>query len=137
MCKFFEQGTCTKGANCTFAHGVEELQAMGTTWQDVGVTAMPPTATPTSSAPVLALAQVYKTAMCKFFEQGTCLNGDDCNYAHSEEDLQPLWKTRLCKFFEQGTCTKGASCTFAHGLHELQAASSLGEQKKTPLVPRI
>jgi len=29
-------------------------KAMGTTWQDVGVTAMPPTATPTSSAPVLA-----------------------------------------------------------------------------------
>lgn len=27
LCKFFEQGTCTKGASCTFAHGLHELQA--------------------------------------------------------------------------------------------------------------
>ena len=41
------------------------------------------------------LAQVYKTAMCKFFEQGTCTKGANCTFAHGVEELQvPVWLER-------------------------------------------
>ena len=67
---------------------------------------------------------VFKTALCKFFEQGNCTNGDSCTYAHGVEELQPLYKAKLCNFFLQGVCTRGANCTFAHGIEELQGDGS-------------
>jgi len=73
--------------------------------------------TETQLPPVLP---VFKTALCKFFEQGSCMNGDSCTYAHGVEELQPLYKAKLCNFFLQGICTRGANCTFAHGIEELQ-----------------
>jgi hypothetical protein len=30
LCTFYEQGLCTKGETCTYAHGIEELQAGAT-----------------------------------------------------------------------------------------------------------
>ena len=52
---------------------------------------------------------VFKTALCKFFEQGNCTNGDSCTYAHGVEELQPLYKAKLCNFFLQGVCTRGVN----------------------------
>ena len=31
LCENYERGICTRGANCTFAHGAGELQAVSTT----------------------------------------------------------------------------------------------------------
>ena len=66
-------------------------------------------------------AQVFKTAMCKFWRRGTCIYGENCNFVHGEEEKQPLYKAKLCKYFQRGHCTRGANCTFAHGVEELQA----------------
>ena len=41
---------------------------------------------------------VFKTALCKYFEQGNCRNGDRCAYAHGVEELR-LYKAKLCNFF--------------------------------------
>lgn len=33
---------------------------------------------------------MYKTEMCVFFDDGKCLRGDNCRFAHSQEELQPV-----------------------------------------------
>lgn len=75
---------------------------------------------PSSSSPLFR-----KTKLCKFFQQGKCIRSEDCNYAHCEEELQPLpdfSRTRLCPFLrETGHCSKGARCNFAHTPEDLRA----------------
>ncbi|CAE8645501.1 unnamed protein product, partial [Polarella glacialis] len=99
ICKYWEMGTCQKGDGCQFAHGGEEMGAPpgfgapsyakggggkgafkgfqgGGSWE-------PP-------APVHTQTYVgpkFKTQMCKFFEEGTCKKGGECNYAHDESEL--------------------------------------------------
>jgi hypothetical protein len=61
MCKFFILGSCTKGAQCNFAHDRVEL----------------------SSVPDLA-----KTKLCKtLINTGTC-DDPNCTYAHNKEELR-------------------------------------------------
>jgi len=64
-----------------------------------------------------------KTRMCpNLMQRGYC-EKERCNFAHSEEELQPrpdLKKTRLCKFWQQGKCPYERDCKFAHGEDELQ-----------------
>jgi len=60
LCKYFQlTGTCSAGATCTYAHGVEEL------------------------------TQGYKRNLCRFYlETGTCAKGSECTFAHGMEELQ-------------------------------------------------
>jgi len=126
MCKFWEQqGACTNGETCQFAHGAHELVAGG------------------APSPTGGKGGGFKAKMCTFFEQsGMCKNGDNCTYAHSLEEVElsalmsmggggpgggcgdgSLTKTKMCTFFEQqGFCKHGDGCKFAHGPHELQAS---------------
>jgi len=67
-------------------------------------------------------ATLYKTEMCRAFEEtGKCKFGDECIFAHSEEELRPRvdrhpkYKTRICRtFWEQGECPYGKRCCFIH-----------------------
>jgi len=67
-------------------------------------------------------ATLYKTELCRAFEEtGKCKFGDECIFAHSEEELRPRvdrhpkYKTRICRtFWEQGTCPYGKRCCFIH-----------------------
>jgi len=60
--------------------------------------------------------------MCRAFEEtGKCKFGDECIFAHSEEELRPRvdrhpkYKTRICRtFWEQGECPYGKRCCFIH-----------------------
>lgn len=76
---------------------------------------------------------MYKTILCSFFQEGKCVHGDGCTYAHGEEELRaPVpgmmptsaepgkYKTRLCKHFRRNACLNGDSCPFAHGVTELR-----------------
>ena len=54
--------------------GVDEVDGMEVEWND--------------TAPA-----GYKSAMCKYFEQGICFHGENCTFAHSVEELRPLYKT--------------------------------------------
>ncbi|CAK9008351.1 unnamed protein product [Durusdinium trenchii] len=69
--------------------------------------------------------KLKRTKICRFWVFGRCALGDDCNFAHSKDDLQEqpnLVATELCfQFMSRGTCRRGADCTFAHGVSELRA----------------
>jgi hypothetical protein len=156
MCKNWEQtGTCLYAGRCNFAHGEEELRSAS----GAAVAAPPAASQPLSPAPASRPstrrqieeeaerpAQLYKTRMCKNFEQmGSCKFGDKCNFAHGKEELRrgggPAstvsagrggsssngggngatgFKKRLCERFASGSCPYGSRCTFAHGHDDLQ-----------------
>jgi len=62
ICRFFLSNACKKGAKCTFAHSVEELQEV---------------------------PDLRKTALCKLWKRGLCsLSGDRCHFAHSKRELR-------------------------------------------------
>ncbi|VDD88203.1 unnamed protein product [Enterobius vermicularis] len=66
----------------------------------------------------------YKTVMCKgWLEMGGCRFGDNCRFAHGEEELRPIkipvdnpkYKTKLCdKYTKTGVCPYGNRCLFIH-----------------------
>ena len=70
------------------------------------------------------LNKKYKTELCKYFEiRGYCKYGENCIYAHGEENLRlkvtntKAYRTKKCdKFFENGYCPYGNRCQFAHQL---------------------
>lgn len=98
MCKYMVNGTCTKGAQCNFAHDKTVIQA---------------------------LPDLSRTKLCKtFFKSGVCDN-PGCTYAHSQEELRGtsdfgIHKTKLCRFWPNGTCELGDKCRFAHTSTELR-----------------
>jgi hypothetical protein len=62
MCKFFEQGCCSKGDKCSFAHKLSALKSR---------------------------PNLHKTQLCMAFQRnGTCRDGQACKYAHGESELQ-------------------------------------------------
>lgn len=62
LCRYYAAGTCTKGADCGFAHGTEQL-------------GQPP--------------DLRKTALCEDFAKGKCpLPSNECIYAHGPHELR-------------------------------------------------
>lgn len=49
---------------------------------------------------------------CKYFLQGYCIHGDNCQYNH---DIRREKKKEMCKFYLQDACDKGDDCIFYHG----------------------
>eukprot|EP00743_Colponemidia_sp_Colp-15_P010741 GILK01011865.1.p1 GENE.GILK01011865.1~~GILK01011865.1.p1 ORF type:complete len:235 (+),score=22.61 GILK01011865.1:51-707(+) len=95
LCPFFSEGECSKGAECTFAHGDEELRA---------------------------LPDLRKTKLCPNYQKGHC-DDAECAFAHGDLELKAtsdVYKTSLCTFFAQGKCKAGAHCRHAHGEQELR-----------------
>jgi len=125
LCKFFESGHCHHGRACTYAHGWQELNG-----GEKGKGFSPGIGmkggmgfSPLGGEKGKSKGKGgIKTKLCNFFLAGTCpRSGEECSFAHGEEELQPgRRKTRLCQFFEGGACSKGEDCSFAHGEHELQ-----------------
>eukprot|EP00928_Gymnodinium_smaydae_P021092 TRINITY_DN18203_c0_g2_i1.p1 TRINITY_DN18203_c0_g2~~TRINITY_DN18203_c0_g2_i1.p1 ORF type:complete len:285 (-),score=39.61 TRINITY_DN18203_c0_g2_i1:226-1080(-) len=69
-----------------------------------------------------------KTVMCSFYNMGRCMRGENCSFAHGDQDLRQkpeLRNTRLCsRFFSTGNCRDGAMCPFAHSKDELRQGNS-------------
>mmetsp|Transcript_84500 Transcript_84500/g.234299 ORF Transcript_84500/g.234299 Transcript_84500/m.234299 type:complete len:387 (-) Transcript_84500:378-1538(-) len=65
-----------------------------------------------------------RTQLCRFYQEGTCMRGDACSFAHGVRLLVPkpdLYKTQFCKAFKRkGTCPRGIDCQFAHSWGELR-----------------
>ncbi|CAJ1456227.1 unnamed protein product, partial [Effrenium voratum] len=118
ICKYFLEGSCFKGDECSYAHGAEQLQAPG-----------PGAGLPAESS--------FKTKMCLYHLQGTCFKGEACTYAHSEEELsgaaESNFKTKMCLWHLQGQCVRGDACTFAHDESELMEPGALVPQGAQPL----
>jgi len=83
--------------------------------------------------------------LCSFFANGACKRGEDCNFAHSTEEMRKkpnFVKTRLCEeFMTLGKCEYGVRCSFAHCESELrgktrQSRSSLAKMPCRNTKPR-
>jgi len=92
MCRFFLKGDCSKGRQCGYAHGEEDLgkpiySAPGGAppaafWS--GATPVPAKSRASSVATPVAAA---KRAMCAYWEEGRCKKGDACEFAHGEREM--------------------------------------------------
>lgn len=104
-CSFYAKGKCTRGDQCTFAHGDVELQA---------------------------LPDLSKTSLCQdYAEFGACHNLNCC-FAHGVEELRAttkFYKTSMCKFHMMRQCRMGVYCRHAHDESELQELPTEAFQK--------
>merc|ERR1719265_1104015 len=72
LCTFFQEGRCTRGTDCSFAHGDVELRE---------------------------LPDLRKTRLCAAFAEGNCVDRD-CNFAHGKHELRhpdPAFKAALAQ----------------------------------------
>ena len=60
LCKYYQQGHCSKGDNCSFAHGEHELEN-------------------------IKEYEPHSNVICKYFLQGYCGRGYACNFSHNLE----------------------------------------------------
>ena len=79
--------------------------------------------------------------LCVFFQNGHCGDGENCNFAHGDQELQQLpdlSKTSLCQKWLQGTCplSKGR-CRFAHGKGELRVTEAYVRRRCTEEVKAV
>jgi len=50
----------------------------------------------------------YKTRICQFWQSGTCVQGDQCGYAHGKKELRQMpRKTQMCQNVLKGYCQYG------------------------------
>lgn len=65
----------------------------------------------------------YRIRMCPHFPLGKCVKGDNCSFAHSDEQLVhvvPLRKTLLCRDWQLYKCPNTMEeCRFSHGEFDL------------------
>ncbi|CAE7890489.1 unnamed protein product [Symbiodinium microadriaticum] len=81
ICKFWQDGKCSKGPGCTFAHGEQELG------QPIN----------TEMARLFAsrrsdLSSCLRLTPCKFWQEGKCTKGDACTFAHGQDVLPTAWE---------------------------------------------
>lgn len=55
----------------------------------------------------------YKTKICRNWENGHCVFGNKCHFAHGESELVDV-KPKLCWFFSNSKCHNGNKCPFLH-----------------------
>lgn len=64
MCKFYRNGKCIRGEECSFAHSAEQLQPR---------------------------PNLFRTELCfPFAQTGSCWVGSACKFAHSTGELRPI-----------------------------------------------
>ncbi|XP_058732608.1 zinc finger CCCH domain-containing protein 39-like [Vicia villosa] len=64
----------------------------------------------------------FKTRTCIKFGFGTCRNGENCTFAHGDDEIrQPF-----------GTCRNGENCTFAHGDDEIRQPPANWQELVSP-----
>ena len=95
MCRYFFEGSCRKGGNCSHAHSEQEL----------------------NEKPVLS-----RTRMCKsILRTGKCESAD-CSFAHDVSDLieaNAFFRTKMCDFYANGHCKLAEQCRYAHSMEQL------------------
>lgn len=72
--------------------------------------------------------QFYKTKMCPWYSSGKCDRGDECHFAHSQEELNPipdLSFTSLCTFAKKTGVCSNDNCNYAHSVSELRPNGDL------------
>jgi len=125
MCKFADRGSCSKGANCAYAHSAADLRP-------------PP--------------DLRCTKLCQALIQSGECSDPGCTFAHSREELRlspsaaASFKTKPCQFFvTTGRCKLGSRCNFAHHAGEAHGGGTgapvpeehvrLGVPQRAPRAP--
>ncbi|KAF1779405.1 Nucleotide-binding alpha-beta plait domain [Phytophthora cactorum] len=128
VCHKFQQGQCTRGDACKFAHVMQDQDAK---------------TEPESAGPVMEQTQATSDApVCINFQKGKCKRGAACKFQHlhgngndektleesenvkmetAEEEATPEEEeTRadegapVCQNYQKGKCKRGAACRFRH-----------------------
>ncbi|XP_038723209.1 putative RING-type E3 ubiquitin transferase C3H69 isoform X2 [Tripterygium wilfordii] len=73
-----------------------------------------------------------KRVLCKFFANGACLKGDNCEFSHD-------WKAppnNICTYYQKGMCAYGSRCRYEHvkASRSESAASSSSENPRPSLI---
>uniref|UniRef100_A0A0G4HVC5 C3H1-type domain-containing protein n=1 Tax=Chromera velia CCMP2878 TaxID=1169474 RepID=A0A0G4HVC5_9ALVE len=72
----------------------------------------------------LRRSPLAKTKLCRHWENGYCKLGDDCRFAHGDQEVREapdLRHTVICNsIIYNRPCRTGASCEFAHSIEQLQ-----------------
>ncbi|KAL4172796.1 hypothetical protein KRP22_007958 [Phytophthora ramorum] len=159
VCHKFQQGQCTRGDECKFAHVMQDQDA-----EDLVQPAERPVngvAAPGASlgAEVQAFAQTQATSdapICINFQKGKCKRGEECKFQHLhaseeqvaqkeseqvqhevQEEAPAEEKTRaeegapVCQNYQKGKCKRGAACRFRHAL--VPAEEPHEEEWKAPV----
>eukprot|EP01062_Namystynia_karyoxenos_P058488 TRINITY_DN50010_c0_g1_i1.p1 TRINITY_DN50010_c0_g1~~TRINITY_DN50010_c0_g1_i1.p1 ORF type:complete len:1034 (+),score=467.34 TRINITY_DN50010_c0_g1_i1:132-3104(+) len=69
ICRQFMQGRCTRGTECRYSHGMENLGIAGR-----------------GSAPPSSAGERAGNGVCRDFLRGDCTRGDGCRYSHSQTE---------------------------------------------------
>merc|ERR1719282_207741 len=128
--KLFKFGACQRGAECTFAHAMDELHPasvdLGPSEEQVNTTALADQQTATFENTEPTRRMKKKREMCHRLVNGGCLLGKECMFAHTEDELGTVGlvitdrvKTQICRFWESGKCIYGKYCVNAHGMDEV------------------
>ncbi|GMT20506.1 hypothetical protein PFISCL1PPCAC_11803, partial [Pristionchus fissidentatus] len=136
LCWRFETaGFCAKGANCDYAHGVEELRRRRCMYMEDCV-----------YGPEYCHYSHEKEEVIEPIRQNATADATEDNNVYMDlsssdrQQLDPvsaetnhalsntsLHKTKLCDHFTRGNCVKGEWCTYAHGKKAL---------RPMPIVPK-
>ncbi|KAF8594614.1 hypothetical protein BDV93DRAFT_160505 [Ceratobasidium sp. AG-I] len=133
-CKYWAAGRCNQGDECPFKHtygddvdhqlessNSGDMNRENPYWRSKFILISPLPADkqyfprPRPLFYVGRISRSYKAPRrtarpCKWFQQGQCLRGDNCNYLHTLETSAPV----ACKFYPTPGCRNGAECPFAH-----------------------
>lgn len=113
LCRHFQEGTCAKGDQCSFAHSLEELH-------------------PDERAAVSQGDGDFSNPL-----QVLMQNHGKKEVAGEGRFPTGFFPRRLCQYFKAGSCMHGTQCRFAHGLEELhpeeRATLGQGDGFRNPL----
>lgn len=144
-----KMGACPNGDSCKFAHSVDELRIFDGTCKPLTADSQRATieqafreavSHPASDVPAFEGQEktarrgrpLMKVDMCKFFQEGRCLRGNACTFAHEEGDLKPrpnLYRTSPCfKFWTFGKCSD--DCKYSHSLETLRSKAGKSTSKE-------
>ncbi|KIR96488.1 hypothetical protein L804_06323 [Cryptococcus deuterogattii 2001/935-1] len=112
-CKFFAEGHCPHGKECTFIHIIPGSSPESLSSSDSDA----------ANSKSKEQSNKRKTLPCKFFNSAAgCNAGDDCAFLHTRvvPESVPLvtkprpWRTKPCRHYQLGRCMLGDVCHFAH-----------------------
>ncbi|XP_020209626.1 putative RING-type E3 ubiquitin transferase C3H69 isoform X2 [Cajanus cajan] len=68
--------------------------------------------------------------VCKFYARGSCLKGDQCDFAHERKD-------DVCSYYQKGFCAYGSRCRYRHVKASQASSSANGHGRHSPVLDSV